>query len=99
MVLLGIYWKLFSDILDKLESSFGDNLGVTLPFGVFVFLGGADFQEKKVLYFFVTIWSEPGPGSARNGFLAKNYVGLTNHEFKQLSGKPFRGQNSFVTKV
>ena len=89
---------MFFDILAKLESSLGDNFGVTLPFGVFVFLGGADFQEKKVLYFFVAFWSEPGPGSARNGFLAKNYVGLTKSQPKRLSGRPFRGQNVFYGK-
>ena len=40
-------------------------------------------------------WSETGLGSARNGFLAKNYVGYANSQPKRLSGRPFRGQNVF----
>ena len=73
-----VAWKIqeaFFRLLAKLESSFGVNVVVTLPFGCFFFWGGGvDFGEKHVRNFFVALWSEPGPGSARIGFLAKNYA-------------------------
>ena len=90
----------FSDILDKLKSSFGANFVVSLPFlfscvGVFGG-GGMILSEKMGFAILVAFCSEPGPGSARNGFLAKNYVGLANYQPKRLSGRPFRGQNVFL---
>ena len=65
---------------DKLKSSFGDNCVVMLPFWAsvvwcFICLGNDFFLNKKYFDILVASWSEPGPGSARNGFLAKNYVG------------------------
>merc|ERR1711873_217188 len=59
----------------------------------------SDFTRKSSFSNLVGFWSEPGPGSARNGFLAKNYVGLTNYQPKRLSGRPFRGQNMFYEKL
>ena len=50
--LLGRYWKLCFDILDKLESSFGDNFVVTLPFGDFVFFWeGLIFKKNRFCIF------------------------------------------------
>ena len=69
--LIGNYWKLVFHIFAILKKSFRNIFGVTLPFGVFAFLGGTIFEKKHVWYRFVAFWSEPGTGSARIGFLAK----------------------------
>ena len=52
--------------------------------------------KKKCFSILGAFWSEPGLGSARNGFLAKNCVGYANSQPKRLSGRPLRGQNVFL---
>ena len=57
------------------------------------------FFEKLVSPIFGPKIPEPGPGSVIIGFLAKNYVGYANFRPKRRSGRPFRGENVFSSKI
>ena len=84
-LLQGNYWNLFLNMQDKPDHLFSDEI--------------LRFCENLVSAGFGQKTSDPGPGSAKNGFFASNYVVCANSRPKRRSGRPFRGQNCFSRQI